>query len=94
MGFHYIDIIVIVAIAMLILGPKTVQSMARGAGKSMKQVKSLKEDLLSDLPKDEISQVTNHISKIPTSPFQVAQLLMAPEPTPTEKPQAQEPKKE
>jgi Sec-independent protein translocase protein TatA len=92
MGFHYIDIAVVVVIGLLIVGPKTFMSMSRRAGKGMNQVKSLKEDLLSELPVNELSQVTKQISKIPTNPFQVAQLLIAPEPT--EKPQAQEPKKE
>ncbi len=94
MGFHYIDIAVVVVIGLLIVGPKAFISMSRRAGKSVNQVNSLKENLLSELPTNELSQVTKHISKIPTSPFQVAQMLMAPEPTPTEKPQAQEPKKE
>jgi Sec-independent protein translocase protein TatA len=92
MGFHYIDIIVVVAIALLILGPKSVQSMARGAGKSMKQVKSLKEDLLAELPMEELSEVSKQIPRIPTNPIQVAQMLVSPAPESAEKPPAQEPK--
>jgi Sec-independent protein translocase protein TatA len=92
MGFHYIDIAVVVVIGLLIVGPKTFMSMARRAGKSVNQVNSLKEDLLSELPVNELSQVMKPVSKIPTNPLQVAQMLMAPESP--EKPQAQEPKKE
>jgi len=38
-GFHLLDLIPILVIGLLILGPKTFHSVARNAGKGMKKAK-------------------------------------------------------
>ena len=74
-----LDLIVVVAIALLIVGPKTVQSLSRKAGKGVGQAKTVKDQLMSELPMEEISDITNTFSKIPLSPQQAVQKLLLPE---------------
>ena len=78
-GLHVLDLIVVVAIALLIVGPKTVQSLSRKAGKGVGQAKTVKDQLMSELPMEEISDITNTFSKIPLSPQQAVQKLLLPE---------------
>ena len=78
-GLHILDLIVVVAIALLIVGPKTVQSLSRKAGKGVGQAKTVKDQLMSELPMEEISDITNTFSKIPLSPQQAVQKLLLPE---------------
>jgi Sec-independent protein translocase protein TatA len=75
-GFHLLDLIPILVIGLLILGPKTLQSVARNAGKGVKKAKSAKDDLLADLPIEEINKITQ---QIPTSPQQAVLKLLTPE---------------
>lgn len=79
MGFHLFDLIPILLIALAIFGPKAMQSMARDAGKGVREANKLKEKVMAELPMEEISEVTSHIPRVPTSPYQVVQMLMAPE---------------
>ena len=76
MGFHLLDLIPILIIGLLILGPKTLQSVARNAGKGVKKAKSAKDDLLADLPIEEINKITQ---QIPMSPQQAVLKLLTPE---------------
>lgn len=78
MGFHLFDIVIVVGIGLLIFGPQALHKWSRGAGKSMKQVNALKDQVLSELPLNEISEITRNIPRIPTNPLQVAQMLMSP----------------
>jgi Sec-independent protein translocase protein TatA len=76
MGFHPLDIIVVVGIALLIFGPKTLQSISRTAGLGMGHAREAKDKLMSELPVEEFSKVTATLSQIPTSPQQVAHKLV------------------
>jgi Sec-independent protein translocase protein TatA len=76
MGFHLLDLIPILVIGLLVLGPKTFHSVARNAGKGMKKAKSAKDNLLADLPIEEINKITQ---QIPMSPQQAVLKLLAPE---------------
>ncbi len=78
-GLHLLDLIVILAIALVIAGPKTLQSISRKAGKGVSQAKVMKDKVMAELPVEEISGISNTLSKIPTSPQQVAQKLLLPE---------------
>ena len=78
MGFHPLDILVIVGIALLIFGPKTLQSISHNAGKGVGHAKDMKDKLMSELPMEELSKVSESISRIPTSPQQVAHKLIFP----------------
>ena len=78
-GLHIIDLIVVLAIAMLIVGPKAVQSLSRKAGKGVGQAKNMKDKVMAELPVEDISEITSTFSKIPTSPQQAVQKLLLPE---------------
>jgi|SRR5579863_475273 len=79
MGFHPLDWVVILVIGLLIFGPKTMQSIARGAGKTVNQAKLAKDKLLAELPMEELNQVRDNIGRIPLSPQQAALMLLTPE---------------
>ncbi len=85
MGFHMLDLVIILLIGLAIFGPKTLQSMARNVGKGMSQAKTMKDKVMAELPMEELSEVSRQIPRVPTHPHQVVQMLMAPEPV--EKPQ-------
>ena len=78
-GLHLLDLIVILAIAMVIIGPKTVQSLSRKAGKGVGQARDMKDKVMAELPVEDISDITKTFSKIPTSPQQAVQKLLLPE---------------
>ena len=78
-GLHLLDLIVVLAIALLIAGPKTVQSISRKAGKGVGQAKTMKDKVMAELPMEEISEITNTLAKIPLSPQQAVQKLLLPE---------------
>ena len=78
MGFHLFDIVIVVGIGLLIFGPQALLKWSRGAGKGMKQVNALKDQVLSELPLNEISEISRQIPRIPTNPLQVAQMLLMP----------------
>lgn len=76
MGFHALDIIVIVGIALLIFGPRTLQSLSHTAGRSVGQAKETKDKLLAELPMEDLARVKETVSQIPLSPQQAAQKLV------------------
>lgn len=84
MGFHPLDIIVIVAVGLLLFGPKTLQTIARSTGKGLGQVNDMKNKAMSELHMDELSQVTHTLSQIPTSPQQAARKIITSAVTPAE----------
>ena len=92
-GLHLIDLIVIMGIILALLGSKALQSVARGAGKGMGQAKAAKDKVLAELPMEEISKVSQSISRIPLSPAQAVQMLLTPEKAP-EQQKKEEPKTE
>jgi len=78
-GFHYLDLLVILGIILLIAGPKAVQSMSRHAGKGLGKAKAVKDEILSELPMEELSEMSQHIPRIPLNPQQAVQKLLLPE---------------
>lgn len=76
MGVHLPDLLIVVAVGLLLFGPKTLQSLSRTAGRGMGQAKQLKDKVVSELPVEELAQLNKTISSIPTSPQQVAQKLV------------------
>ena len=75
-GFHILDLVVIVVIGLALLGPKALQSIARSAGKGVGQAKAAKDKLMTELPLEELSKVSQ---KVPTNPQQAIQMLITPE---------------
>jgi Sec-independent protein translocase protein TatA len=80
MGFHFMDLIVIAAIGLALFGPKALQSMARSAGKGVGQAKTMKDKVMSELPMEEITKITDQIPQVPLNSRQAIQMLMTPEP--------------
>jgi Sec-independent protein translocase protein TatA len=78
-GFHLLDLVVILVIGLLIAGPKALQSMSRNAGKGVGQAKAMKDKVMAELPIEEVSKISETISKIPLSPQQAVQMLLTPE---------------
>jgi Sec-independent protein translocase protein TatA len=78
-GFHLLDLIVILAIGLLIAGPKALQSISRNAGKGVGQAKTMKDKVMAELPMEEISEISHTLSKIPLSPQQAVQKLLLPD---------------
>jgi len=79
MGMHLPELIVLVGIALAIFGPKTLNSMARNAGKGVSQVKNAKDKLMAELPMEEIARVTESIPQVPLNPQQAVRMLMTPD---------------
>ncbi len=79
MGLHLPELIVLVGIALAIFGPKTLNSMARNAGKGVSQVKNVKDQIMAELPMEEIAKVTNSIPQVPLNPQQAVRMLLTPE---------------
>jgi len=80
MGFHFVDLIVIAAIGLALFGPKALQSMARSAGKGVGQAKSMKDKVMSEIPLEEITKITDQIPQVPLNSRQAIQMLLTPEP--------------
>jgi Sec-independent protein translocase protein TatA len=74
---HFLDILIIVGVALAIFGPKTLQSLARDAGKSAAKAKQMKESLMSDLPINDISKLTKNIPQVPLNSRQALGMLMS-----------------
>jgi Sec-independent protein translocase protein TatA len=77
-GFHVSSIIVVLVMVLLIACPKALQTMSRHAGKNVSQAKVLKEKVMAELPVEDISGISQSISKIPLSPQQAIQMLLTP----------------
>jgi Sec-independent protein translocase protein TatA len=78
-GFHWVELIVILAIGLLVAGPKALQSISRNAGKGVGQAKTVKDKVMAELPMEEVSEISKTLSKIPLSPQQAIQKLLIPE---------------
>jgi Sec-independent protein translocase protein TatA len=77
-GFHPLDLIIVVGVALLLFGPKTLQSLSHNVGRGMGHAKDMKEKVMAELPMDDLSRVTENIARLPTSPQKVARMLIAP----------------
>lgn len=85
MGLHALDLIIVVGIALLIFGPKTLQSLSHSAGRGVGQVKDAKEQFMAELPIEDLAEVRETVSQIPLSPQQAARQLMSTSLKPDEK---------
>lgn len=90
MGFHPLDIVILVAIALLIFGPKTLQSLSHSAGRGVSHANEIKKKVMKELPVEELSRVNETISQIPLSPQQAAHKLISSS-LKSDDPKAQEP---
>jgi TatA/E family protein of Tat protein translocase len=74
---HLVNYVIIAIIVLALFGPKTLQSMARGAGKTASEIKQGKDKLMSDLSLDDVKRVSETLNKVPTSPQRVLNLLLS-----------------
>jgi TatA/E family protein of Tat protein translocase len=86
-----LDLVVVLLIGLALFGPKALQSMARSAGKGVREAKAMKDKVIAELPVEEISEVSRHLSRVPMSPQQAVHMLITQEATEksTEKEKAQ-----
>jgi Sec-independent protein translocase protein TatA len=77
MGFHLLDLLPILLIGLALFGPKTLQSIARNTGKGVGQAKEMKDKLLSELPVEEITKITENIPRVPMNSQQAVQMLLS-----------------
>ena len=94
MGFHMLDLVVVLLIGLALFGPKALQSIARSAGKGVRDAKAMKDKVMAELPVEEISEVSRHISRVPMSPQQAVHMLITQEAPQKPVEKAQEPKAE
>jgi TatA/E family protein of Tat protein translocase len=79
MGFHFMDLVIILVIGLLIFGPRKLQELSRSTGKMMRQVNEFKDRMLADLPVEELSEVSRQVPRVPTSPQQAFKMLVTEE---------------
>ena len=79
MGFHPLDWVIIIVIGLAIFGPKTLRSLARNAGKTINQAKTVKDKVIAELPLEELSEVSREIPRVPMNSYQAIEMLMTPE---------------
>ena len=94
MGFHPLDWVIIIVIGLAIFGPKTLRSLARNAGKTINQAKTVKDKVIAELPLEELSEVSREIPRVPKNSYQAIEMLMTPEPGKEPVKRVQEPKQE
>ena len=76
MGGHILEFVLVALVGLAIFGPKTLQALGRNAGKGIGQAKEMKDKIMSELPMEEIHNISQNI---PTSPRHAVQILMTPE---------------
>jgi TatA/E family protein of Tat protein translocase len=94
MGFHPLEWVIILLIGLAIFGPRALQSVARNVGKTMGQAKAVKDKVMSELPVEELSEVSREIPRVPMNPHQAIDMLMTPEPEREPLKKSREPKQE
>jgi Sec-independent protein translocase protein TatA len=75
-GFHPLDLVVIALVVLTIFGPKTLQSLARSAGKGANQVKDIKNKVMAELPVEEFSELPQQVPRVPMNSRQVLGMLV------------------
>jgi TatA/E family protein of Tat protein translocase len=78
-GFHPLDLVVITLVALAIFGPKTLQSLARNAGKGANELKSMKNKVMAELPVEEFSELSHQVPRVPMNSRQAMGMLVMPE---------------
>ncbi len=73
---HIIDFLVIAGVVLALFGPKMLQSIARDAGKGVGKAKEMKDTLLSDLPMEDIHNMTKNVPRVPLNSRQALGMLM------------------
>lgn len=70
--------ILLVGIALLaIFGPKTLQSLARNAGRGAGQARKMKDKIAADLSVDDVKKAADTLSHIPRSSGDVVRMLIS-----------------
>ena len=74
---HIIDFLVIAGVVLALFGPKMLQSIARDAGKGVGKAKEMKDALMSDLPMEDIHNMTKNVPRVPLNSRQALGMLIS-----------------
>lgn len=74
-----LEILLIVVVILALFGPKTLQSLSGRAGKTVKGVKTAKDNFMSHVPADDLSKMHKTLKSVPTNPRQAFQILLSSE---------------
>lgn len=75
---HFLNYVLIAVVILALFGPKTLQSLARSAGKATGEMKHAKDQLVSDPSLENALKLKQSFDKIPTSPQQAARMMLMP----------------
>ena len=67
-------------IGLALFGPKALQAVARSVGRGASKIKTVKEQVMAELPLEALSDVSRQLPRVPMNTQQALQLLMTPEP--------------
>jgi TatA/E family protein of Tat protein translocase len=77
MGIHPLDLLIILLVCLALFGPKALQSIASNAGKGVGQMKTMKDKVLSELPVEEVTKISEQIPQVPLDSRQAVQMLLS-----------------
>jgi Sec-independent protein translocase protein TatA len=73
----WLEILLVGIVLLAIFGPRTLQSLARSAGRGMGQARHLKDKVVSDLAVDDLKKVTEKLSHIPRNSQDVVKMVIS-----------------
>ncbi|WP_322480537.1 Sec-independent protein translocase subunit TatA/TatB [Thermogemmatispora sp.] len=76
MGFHPIDLLIILLFGLALFGPRALQSVARNLGRGVGQARVMKDKIKEELRVEELAQISENIPRLPLNTREAARLLL------------------
>nr|BBH94887.1 hypothetical protein KTA_30860 [Thermogemmatispora argillosa] len=76
MGFHPIDLLIILLFGLALFGPRALQSVARNLGRGVGQARVMKDKIKEELQVEELSHISENIPRLPLNTREAARLLL------------------
>ncbi|RAQ95786.1 Sec-independent protein translocase subunit TatA/TatB [Thermogemmatispora tikiterensis] len=76
MGFHPVDLLIILLFGLALFGPRALQSVARNLGRGVGQARVVKDKIKEELQVEELSQISENIPRLPLNTREAASLLL------------------
>ncbi|MBX5456755.1 MAG: twin-arginine translocase TatA/TatE family subunit [Thermogemmatispora sp.] len=76
MGFHPVDLLIILLFGLALFGPRALQSVARNLGRGVGQARVVKDKIKEELQVEELSQISENIPRLPLNTREAANLLL------------------
>lgn len=76
MGFHPIDLLIIILFGLALFGPRALQSVARNLGRGVGQARVVKDKIKEELQVEELTQLSEDIPRLPLNTREAARLLL------------------